>query len=140
MDVLLLLLKKRNFEILREFEFSEGIFVKEYVYNSRHFLTDVWPPPMELGFTLPIKSAVREDGTDVTETILRFSGPKRSHINPLGAYTKRRRLSVKYVNFGIRVSFENYWEPYEGNVTITDVLGIKRVVSVHTKNGACVSS
>lgn len=144
MDILLFF-KKRNFTVLREFEFSEGVFVKEYVYNSRHFLTDVWPPRLASGTTtlLPIRSAVRDDGTDVTETMILFSGPKRNYINHLGAYTKKRRLMVKFVNFGIRITLQDYWEPYEGNVTVTDVLGIKKVVSVsrNSSDGAsCLPS
>lgn len=140
MDILLLF-KKRNFTILREFEYTDGVFVKEYVYNSKRFLTDVWPPKILLdGFVPPIQSAVRDDGTDVTETMIRFSGPMRNSVNPLGAYTKRKRLRLGFVGlFGIRLSTEDYWEPYEGTVTLTNAYGIKKVTPISINGGGASS-
>ena len=137
MDILMFF-KKRNFTILREFEYTDGVLVKEYVYNSKRFLTDVWPPKILLDeFVPPIQSAVRDDGTDVTETMIRFSGPMRNRVNPLGAYTKRKRLRLGFVGLtgGIRLSTEDYWEPYEGSVTLTDAYGIKKVVPVSRNGG-----
>lgn len=139
---IVLFLKGKNFTIIREFDMGGGVVVKEYVYNLKRFLTDVWPPLSGKGF--PIKSAVRErDGTDVTEMVLKFSGPRKNYINPLSLSTKRKKVFIEYKNFGkLSIVYKDVWEPYEGNVIITDIMGVKKIVQCTTKNKnvTCISS
>jgi hypothetical protein len=127
--------KGKNFTILREFDIGGNVKVKEYRYNMGKFLTDVWPPNVSGGSGFPIKLAVREsDGLDVTETVLKFSGPKRNYVHPLSVCLKRKRVRLDYTTFGVlRVLFEDVWEPYIGNVIVTDILGLKKVVHVEYK-------
>lgn len=129
---MILFFKGENFKILREFDMC-GVHVKEYRYNLSKFLTDVWPPNILGGTGLPIKSAIREDdGSDVTEMVLRFSGPKKNYVNPVSVFRKKKKLKIDYGKFGVlRLVFEDEWEPYTGNIIVTDILGIKRVVRVH---------
>lgn len=132
---ILVFLKKKNFTVTKEFSMgNNGIILKEYVYNMSRYLTDVWPPVTSApGF--PIQSVIREkDGLDITKRVIQFSGPKKNYVNPLATYTKKRRVSVSFINLGIRISVENSWEPYEGNIIVTDTLGIKKVICVN-KNG-----
>ena len=144
MDALLntvLFFKGKNFTVLREFERC-GVTIKEYRYNMGRFLTDVWPPNLSGGSGFPIRSAVREDdGSDVTEMVLRFSGPRKNYVNPVSVFHRKRRLRLDLGNFGrIRVVFEDTWEPYNGNVIVTDILGVKKVVPVQYNGAPCVSS
>jgi hypothetical protein len=124
--------KGKNFTILREFEMG-GVHVKEYRYNLSKFLTDVWPPNVYGGCGPPIKSAIREeDGSDVTEMVLKFSGPKKNYVNPVSVFRKKKKIRMDYSKFGaLCVTFKDEWEPYKGNVTVTDIFGVKKVVSVH---------
>lgn len=124
--------KRKNFTITREFEFC-GKKIKEYVYNMKRYFTDVWPPI--LGTGPPIKKVVRDsDGVDVTKNVIKFSGPMKNHLNPLGVYTKKRKMTLKYTEIGgIRISYEHVWEPYYGTVTVTDTLGFKKIVHVNDK-------
>jgi hypothetical protein len=139
MNVLLnivMFFKQKNFTILREFEMFNGVSVKEYRYNMGKFLTDVWPPNISGGGSgFPIKSAVREDdGSDVTEMVLKFSGPKKNYVNPLSVFRKKKRIRVDYKKFGVfRIVIEDVWERYDGNVIVTDILGVKKVVPVEYK-------
>ncbi len=125
-------LKKTNFTILREFKMG-AVTVKEYVYNMRRYLTDVWPPVSGTRGVFPIQTAIRdEDGADVTELVLRFSGPRRNHVNPL-AFSYRRGMRPEIVftdRGGIRVSLEEKWDPYTGTATITDIFGNSRSITV----------
>ena len=117
--------KRKNFTILREFDFCESTKVKEYSYGSKKYLTDVWPPPRGKG--LPIKKAVFGDDEDVTKQVLKFSGPMKNYVNILSLYKRKKRFIVRFINCGVRFSIDEYWEPREGTVTITDILdGIKK--------------
>lgn len=127
---LFMFFKRKNFTIVREFEFC-GKNIKEYVYNLKRYWTDVWPPPRGIG--PPIKAVTRDsDGIDVTKNVLKFSGPMKNYINPLGLYKKSRKITIKYTELGgIRFSYEPVWEPYTGTVTVTDALGtIKKTIRV----------
>jgi hypothetical protein len=139
----LVFFKGKNFTITREFEMC-GVRVKEYRYNMSMYLTDVWPPNISSGSGFPIRSAIREDdGSDVTEMVLRFSGPRKNYVNPVSvARRKNRALRMDASTFGrIRFVLEDTWEPYIGNVVITDTLGLKKVIRIETNNGeARVSS
>lgn len=141
--------KGNNFTVLKEYDIiPDRVHVKEYRYNMGRFLTDVWPPNVFGGGSgLPIKSAVREkDGSDVTEMVLKFAGPKKNYVNPVSVFYKRKRFRVDFQNFGrIRFVIEDAWEPYNGNVVVTDILGFKKVIRVeysssHDGPGARVSS
>lgn len=125
--------KKKNFTVTNEYDMGDGLIVKEYTYNLSKYLTDVWPPNLSSssgGF--PIRSAVREeDGSDVTERVLRFSGPRKNYVNPVSAYRKRRRIRVSFLGWGgIRISVADVWEKYTGNVIVTDIFGVKKTVPV----------
>jgi hypothetical protein len=139
----LVFFKGKNFSVIREFEMC-GVHVKEYRYNMSRYLTDVWPPDLSRGSGFPIRSAIREDdGSDVTEMVLRFSGPRKNYVNPVSvARRKKRTLRMDARTFGrIRLVLEEQWEPYSGNVVITDALGFKKVIRIETNNGeARVSS
>lgn len=120
LDVLLFL-KKKNFTILREFEYR-GAQIKEYVYNMKKYFTDVWPPQRGIGPT--IKKVVRDaDGKDITKDALKFSGPMKNYVNPICAHVCGKKLTFRFVNFGISVSYEDVWRPYKGTVTVTDSFG-----------------
>ena len=118
--------RKKNFTILKEFEyFSTGKIVKEYVYNMKKYLTDEWPPKRGTGPI--IKKVIRDsDGADVTKEVLRFSGPMKNYVNPLGTYVKKKKFSLRFINFGIQFMYEDILEPYEGTVTIIDSFGNKK--------------
>ena len=115
--------RKKNFTILKEFEyFSTGKIVKEYVYNMKKYLTDEWPPKRGAGPT--IKKVIRDlDGADVTKEVLKFSGPMKNYVNPLGTYVKKKKFSLRFINFGIQFVYEDTFEPYDGTVTVTNSLG-----------------
>jgi hypothetical protein len=137
MDFLLstiLFFKGKNFTILKEFSMG-GVHVKEYRYNMRRFLTDVWPPKLSEGKGLPIRTAVREDdGSDVTEMVLRFSGPRKNYVNPVSVFRKKKKFRIDVQEFGkIRFVLEDTWIPYDGNVIVTDVMGFKKVIPVQYK-------
>lgn len=120
--------KRKNFTILREFEVC-GKNVKEYVYNMKSFLTDVWPP--QRGTGPPIKKVTRDsDGVDVTKNVLKFSGPMKNYVNPLGLCINKRKLVVHCKNFGVQLSYEPFLKLYDGTITVTDVLGFKKKVRV----------
>lgn len=125
-------LKRKNFTILREFDFCESTKVKEYSYGSKKYLTDVWPPPRGKG--LPIQKVVFED-EDVTKQVLKFSGPMKNYINVLSLYKRKKKLVVRFINGGVRFSVEEYWEPREGTVIVTDVLGGLKKEILCTING-----
>ena len=125
----LIFFKRKNFTITKEFDFC-GKNIKEYVYNMKRYFTDVWPPQRGIG--PPIKTVIRDsDGVDVTKNVLKFSGPMKNHVNPLSVYMKRKKIIIKYPEFGkIRISYEYIWEPYHGSLTITDTLGFKKMIHV----------
>lgn len=129
--------KRKNFTILREFDFCDTK-VKEYSYGSKKYFTDVWPPPRGEG--LPIHKVAFGD-EDVTTQVLKFSGPMKNYVNVLSLYKMKKRLIVRFINGGVRFSIEEYWEPREGTVTITDVLGGLKNETLYTRNGyAYISS
>ena len=129
---LIVLFKGKNFSIVRDFEMGEAN-VKEYRYNLKTFFTDVWPPPNGIG--MPIKSVTRDDdGTDVTDMVLRFSGPKRNYVNPVALFRKKKGLRVKFYGKGVRITYGDVWEPYEGTATVTDIFGLKKTVQIQYKS------
>jgi hypothetical protein len=137
----ILFFKGKNFTVLREFEMGDSI-IKEYRYNLKTFFTDVWPP--KIGTGMPIKSVTRdEDGSDVTDMVLRFSGPKKNYVNPVSLFRKKKGFSVKFYGTGVRVTYGDTWDPYEGTATVTDIFGLKKTVHVQYKkkdDGARVSA
>jgi hypothetical protein len=126
--------KNKNFTILKEFEMG-GVRVKEYRYNMGKFLTDVWPPKISSDAGMPIRSAFREDdGSDVTEMVLKFSGPRKNYVNPVSVFRRRRRFRLDYTTFGlVRFVLDETWYPYDGNVIVTDIFGFKKVIHVEYK-------
>lgn len=109
-----------NFTKIRTFE-SDGDEITEYIYGSKRYLTDTWPPKRGIGF--PIKSVIREDGTDVTHNVLKFSGPMRNFVHHLGICEITKRIRIKFINFSIRFELVDYIERYSGTVTVTDIFG-----------------
>lgn len=131
LDVLIFF-KRKNFTIVREFDMGDKS-VKEYSYGSNTYFTDTWPPSRGTGF--PIKSVTFEND-DVTKQMLKFSGPMKNHVNILGLYKKRMRFVTRFVDGGVSVRLQEFWEPREGTVTITDVLGgVKKETLFIIKNG-----
>jgi len=117
----LIFFKRKNFTVLREFDIGENKRIKEYSYGSNTYLTDTWPPPRGVGF--PIKKVLLEDGEeDITNQALKFSGPMKNHVNVLALYKKKKRFVIRFVNGGFKFTLEDYWEPREGTVIITDIL------------------
>lgn len=118
-----------NFTITKTFKHKKTT-IYEYVYGSKRYLTDVWPPNIRHhGF--PIKSVIRDDGEDVTKNVLRFSGPMRNYVHPLGVCKMYKKLSVKYNKFGrIHFEFEDHIEDYTGTVTVQDILGGLKTVHI----------
>lgn len=112
--------KRKNFKVVREFDMC-GKTIKEYVYNLKRYWTDIWPPPRGTG--PPIKKVTRDsDGLDVTKSVIKFSGPMKNYVNPLGLCTKKRKFVIRCKNLGLQISYENVWEPYKGSITVTDTL------------------
>jgi len=127
--------KRKNFTVTREFKMGEDVTVKEYTYNMSRYYTDVWPPDTSAGSGFPIAHVVREfDGANITKSVLKFSGPRKNYVNPLSLRTREKRLRIRFVNFGIRISLEETWTPYEGGITVTDILGGKRTLQFHASN------
>lgn len=118
-----------NFTKTKTFE-SDGVEITEYIYGSKRYLTDVWPPNIRSGSGFPIRSVIREDGVDVTQNVLKFSGPMKNHIHHLGVCIIKKRISVKIKNFGIRFELVDYIERYYGSVKVTDIFGNIRIVFV----------
>lgn len=118
-----------NFTITRRFE-NDGVQITEYIYGSKRYLTDVWPPDKIRRIGFPIRSVIRDDGVDVTENVLKFSGPMRNHIHPLGVCLIKKRISIKIKNFGIRFELVDYIERYYGTVQVTDIFGNLRIINV----------
>jgi hypothetical protein len=132
--------KKGNFTVTREFKFG-NVVVKEYTYNMSRYYTDTWPPNILAGTGFPIFKVVREDdGVDVTNQVLKFSGPRKNYVNPLSTCTYTNKVSIQCVNFGIRIRIEKIWIPYTGNVIVTDILGRKRTLQINLTNFGDVSS
>lgn len=127
LDVLVFL-KRKNFTVLREFEYK-GTKIKEYAYNFKKYFTDVWPPKRGTGPT--IKKVIRDaDGKDLTKDALKFSGPMKNYVNPICAHVSEKKITFRIVNFGISISYENTWKPYEGTITVTDSLGTVKKISI----------
>ncbi len=124
--------KRKNFTILREFDFCESTKVKEYSYGSKKYFTDVWPP--QRGKGLPIQKVVFGD-EDVTKQVLKFSGPMKNYVNVLSLYKRKKRVTVRFINGGVRFSIEEYMDPREGTVIVTDVLGGLKKETLHKTNG-----
>lgn len=136
---ILLFFKKKNFTRTREVDIGNGVVLTEYVYNMRKYFTDVWPPKMA-GRDFPIRHAIREDGLDITTNILSFAGPMKNYINPIGAYTRRKKLSIEFVNAGFRITFKEVWEPYRGVFVVTNTAGIKKVIHCNQNNEGTLST
>lgn len=125
--------KKRNFTVTKEFKIGD-VTVKEYTYNLSRYYTDTWPPNTSAG-SLPIHSVIRDDdGLDVTKQVLKFSGPRKNYVNPLGTFTSKKKIHVNFVNLGVQFKFEETWVPYTGKVTVTDILGGKRTLQIDSTN------
>lgn len=130
---ILIFLKKKNFTILREFEYR-GTKIKEYAYNMKSYFTDVWPPKRGVGPT--IKKVVRDvDGKDITKDAIKFSGPMKNYLNPICAHVKEKKITMRFVNFGVSVSYEDVWKPYDGTVTVTDSMGAIKKIELVERNG-----
>lgn len=115
----------KNFTIIRKFDND----ITEYVYGSHRYFTDVWPPNLRhIGF--PIRSAIRDDGEDVTKMVLKFAGPRKNFVHPLGASKIKKRVRISFRNFGIRFEIVDRLEKYHGPVTVTDIFGNIRTVCV----------
>jgi hypothetical protein len=123
---MILFLKKPNFTIIRTF-FIDGNKFTEYIYNSKTYFTDVWPPNTSVRGT-PIKSVIRDDGKDVTKMAIKFSGPRRCYIHPLSVCSFRKKLRMKYHNFGVRLYFEDVSEKFKGSYVVTDILGTIKTI------------
>lgn len=132
--------KRRNFTVTREFKMGD-ITVKEYTYNMKRYYTDTWPPNTSAGTGFPIMSVIREgDCKDVTNEVLKFSGPRKNYVNPLSLCTRKKRIHIRIINFGIRVQLEDSWSPYEGDVTVIDILGGRRTIQIDPSNFKAPSS
>lgn len=130
--------KRKNFTVTREFKMGENVHIWEYTYNMSRYLTDVWPPNTSSSSGFPIKSVIREDdGSDVTENVLKFSGPRKNYVNPVSLFKKRgRKLVVKCIGWGkFRLEFVDTWEPYYGNVIVSDVFGFKKIIPLYSNGG-----
>lgn len=131
LDVLLFI-KRKNFTIVKEIDYK-GTKIKEYVYNLKRYFTDVWPPKRGVGPS--IKKVVRDsDGKDITKDALKFSGPMRNYLNPLCAHVSEKKITMKFINFGISVSYEDVWKPYEGTLSVTDSFGTVKKMNIITVN------
>lgn len=117
-----------NFTVTRSFV-HEDKTIYEYVYSSKRYLTDTWPPKTN-HFGFPIKKVIREDGKDVTENVLRFSGPKRNFVHNLGVCTIKKKIFTKFHNFGIRITIEDYIEKYNGTVYVSDIFGGLKIIHI----------
>jgi len=124
--------KRSNFTVTREFRIGD-VTVKEYTYNMSRYYTDTWPPNTSAGTGFPILSVIREgDGVDITQSVLKFSGPRKNYINPLSVCTRKKKIHVRFVNFGVRVSLEDAWVSYDGELTVTDILGGRRTIQINS--------
>jgi hypothetical protein len=128
--------KRKNFTVTKEFNVGD-VTVKEYIYNMSRYFTDVWPPNISAGQGFPIMSVIRDDdGTDVTKSVLKFSGPRKNYVHPLGTLKRKRYLKIACLGLsgGVRFSIEEKFIPYEGTVTVTDIFGksMKQFVSQPT--------
>lgn len=120
-----------NFTVTRRFD-----NITEYIYGSKRYLTDVWPPDTTRRPGFPIRSVIRDDGVDVTKNVLKFSGPMRNYVHPLGVCLIKKKISVKFQNFGIRFELCDYLEMYSGTVYVTDIFGQLRTIHVEQiRNG-----
>lgn len=119
----------KNFSILRIFEIGENT-IYEYVYNTKTYYSDTWPPNTSCR-DYPIKTAVREDGKDVTETVIKFSGPRRNFVNPLSVNDFYNKLVINIKQFGrIRFEIKKFFTSYTGNVHVTDIFGNKKTIKI----------
>ncbi len=126
---LFLFFKDDNFTIKNEIQM--GVHrVWEYVYNMKRYFTDTWPPNLRLGAGPPIRSVTRDDGVDVTERVIKFSGPRRNYINPLSLYTIVKKWRVTFHFMGVKATLEDNLKPYEGGFMVTDTLGQKRAIKM----------
>lgn len=124
--------KRRNFTVTKEFKIGD-ITVKEYTYNMSRYYTDTWPPNTSAGSGFPIAHVIREgDGADITQSVLKFSGPRKNYINPLSLCTRKKKIHVRFVNFGVRVSLEDVWVSYTGELIVTDILGGRRTIQINS--------
>ena len=118
-----------NFTIIRTFESDDKTTIYEYIYGSQRYYTDLWPPnTRHVGF--PIKSVVRHDGIDVTNGVLKFSGPLRNYVHPLGASIIKKRISVSFRNFGLHVEVVDYIDKYSGTVSVKDIFDNLKIVHI----------
>lgn len=118
-----------NFTITRQFN-TDNITIYEYVYGSKRYFTDIWPPnTRHKGF--PIKKVIREDGVDVTVNVLKFSGPLRNYVNPLGTSIMKKGVSINCHNLGLHFEIINKFDKYYiGTVNVTDIFGNLKIIHI----------
>ncbi len=120
----------KNFTILRTFEIGD-VTIHEYVYNSKTYYSDVWPPDTSCR-DFPISTVVREDGKNITEQVLKFSGPRRNYVNPISISDFYKRITINLKKFGrIRFEIKEFFKKYCGEVTVTNIFGSKKVIKFY---------
>lgn len=133
LDVILFF-KDTNFTVKKEFLLGSSR-IREYVYNMKRYLTDVWPPNLLAGGREPpICSVVRDDGVDITRRVMKFSGPRRNYIHPLSLHVIKKKPKITFKVFGVSVTLVDVPVPYEGSFTVTTSLGKKSVIKM-TREG-----
>jgi hypothetical protein len=127
LDVILFF-KTKNFTITDVIDY-DGKNVYEYEYNFKKYRTDVWPPDTVTRGPV-IKSVIRHDGVDVSEHVLKFAGPRKNIVNPMGLVSYRRRFRIRFIwPGGISISYENVPEKFQGCVTVVDIFNKKNTLS-----------
>jgi hypothetical protein len=119
-----------NFTITKKIIHNKNTTIYEYVYGSRRYLTDTWPPNIRHnGF--PIKSVKRDDGIDVTQNVLKFSGPMRNYVHPLGVCVMKKKVSIKCHQLGgLRFELKDCFEKYKGTVIVEDIFNGLKIIHV----------
>ncbi len=130
---IILLFKQSNFSIIRKFYIDETKQITEYVYNSHKFFTDTWPPNTTTKGT-PIKSVIRDDGKDITETVLKYAGPLKCYVNPISLNTFKKKLRLRLHILGVKILYEDVSEPFNGDITVTDILGKTRTIKQYNQD------
>jgi hypothetical protein len=118
-----------NFTVTKKFK-HQKVTIYEYVYGSKRYLSDTWPPNIR-HTGLPIKSVKRDDGVDVTENVLKFSGPMRNYVHSLGVCKITKKLGIKSHKFGgVRFELCDHIEKYTGYVIVKDILGGLKTIHI----------
>jgi hypothetical protein len=96
----------------------------EYVYNLKTMWNygSEWPPKF-LSRERPIKKVTRASGTDITDHVLAFSGPRKNEITPIAFlnFTKTWKLRFRSP-CGIQLSRETRIEPVNEPIYVETVL------------------